>query len=84
MLAAVQSGDAKKVAEMIRQDPGFDVNMALDEYGWTLLHSACNRDSRSAVIPFFLAHPDIDGDMKKSSGQTPFYCACENGYTSCS
>ena len=84
MLAAVESGDAKKVAEMIRQDPGFKVNMDLNGYGFTLLHSACFDGERSAVIPFFLAHPDIDGNMKKSSGQTPFYCACENGYTSCS
>ena len=27
MLAAVESGDAKELAELIRQDPGFDVNI---------------------------------------------------------
>ena len=27
MFAAVKSGDANKVSELIRQDPGFDVNM---------------------------------------------------------
>ena len=27
MLAAVEWGDTKKLAELIRQDPGFDVNM---------------------------------------------------------
>jgi len=32
MLAAVQSGDVKKLAELMRQDPGFDVNMGLGEY----------------------------------------------------
>ena len=39
MLAAVKKGDAKELAELMRQDPGFDVNMVVDEYGYTLLHS---------------------------------------------
>jgi len=51
MLAAVQKGDAKAMAELMRQDPGFDVNMAVDGNGWTLLHHACFSDSRSPVIP---------------------------------
>jgi len=29
MLAAVKEGDAKELSELMRQDPGFDVNM-----GW--------------------------------------------------
>ena len=36
MLAAVQSGNAKKVAELIRQDPGFKENMDQDEYGYLI------------------------------------------------
>ena len=83
MLAAVESGDAKKVAEMIRQDPGFKVNMAVDEHGTTLLHFAGQGNSRSAVIPLLLAHPDIDVNVKNKSGATPFYLACYHGYTSC-
>jgi len=47
MRAAVKSGDAKKVAELIRQDPGFNVNMAVDGYGYTLLHEACLESSSS-------------------------------------
>ena len=39
MLGAVEKGDAKKVAELIRQDPGFKVNMAVDGDRSTLLHS---------------------------------------------
>ena len=82
MLDAVKSGDAKKLAEMIRQDPGFDVNiMVQDGAGRTLLHYACLGDSRSAVIPLLLAHPDIDVNVKNRSGGTPFYYAC--GYPSC-
>ena len=76
MKAAVESGDAKKVAELIRQDPGFNVNM-VDGRGWTLLHHACcGTDSRSAVIPLLLAHPDIDVNAKSNGGCTPFSWAC--------
>ena len=82
MLDAVRSGDAKKVAELIRQDPGFKVNMAVDGSGVTLLHYACLGDSRSAVIPLLLAHPDIDVNVKNRSGGTPFYHAC-GGRASC-
>jgi len=82
MLDAVRSGDAKKVAEMIRQDPGFDVNMDQDGNGHTLLHFACWDDS-SSVIPLLLAHPDIDVNLKDSTGWTPFYWACWNGRPSC-
>ena len=83
MLAAVFNGDAKGLAELMRQDPGFDVNMGLDGDGWTLLHFACNSDSRSAVIPLLLAHPDIDVNLKTKYGSTPFYLACQNGSPSC-
>ena len=83
MEAAVQSGDAKKVAEMIRQDPGFKVNMDQDGNGLTLLHHACFDGKRSAVIPLLLAHPDIDVNLKNKYGQTPFYWACHFGNTSC-
>jgi len=76
MLAAVYGGDTKKLAELIRQDPGFNVNMDQDGNGWTLLHHACARDSRSPVIPLLLAHPDIDVNVKESGGHTPFYLAC--------
>ena len=48
MLAAVKSGDAKKVAELIKQDPGFKVNMD-HGLGRTLLYHACYEDSRSAA-----------------------------------
>ena len=76
MLAAVNSGDAKKLAELIRQDPGFNVNMDQNGNGNTLLHYACEDDSRSAVIPLLLAHPDIDVNVKGIDGRTPFIYAC--------
>ena len=84
MLAAVKKGDAKELAELMRQDPGFDVNMGLDDSGSTLLHFACEgSDSRSAVIPLLLAHPDIDVNGKTRYGSTPFIWACVKGRTSC-
>ena len=46
------------------------------------MHYACEDDSRSAVIPLLLAHPDMDVNVKNSSGSTPFYIACY-GRTSC-
>jgi len=35
MLAAVLDGDVRKLAELIRQDPGFSVNKRLDGDGFT-------------------------------------------------
>jgi len=83
MLAAVESGDAKKLAELIRQDPGFEVNMAVGGAGQTLLHYACDENHRSAVIPLLLAHPDIDVNKKDILGSIPFSSACANGLASC-
>ena len=83
MLDAVESGDAKKVAELIRQDPGFNVNMVLDGFGVTILHFACEwSDDSSPVIPLLLAHPDIDVNVKNKYGWTPFFYAC-GGSPSC-
>jgi len=82
MLAAVKKGDVKELVELVKQDPGFNVNMAVDGNGWTLLHFACNNDSRSAVIPLLLAHPGINVNLKDRDEQTPFNYAC-SGCTSC-
>jgi len=83
MLAAVEKGDAKRLAELIKQDPGFKVNRVQDEDGVTLLHIACNGDGRSTVIPLLLAHPDIDVNANNKGGCTPFLYACIWGCTSC-
>ena len=81
MWAAVMDGDAKKLAELMKKDPGFDVNEDQLGDGDTLLHYACDWDRRS-VIPLLLAHPDIDVNVRGRYAETPFYRAC-NGYTSC-
>jgi len=82
MLAAVKSGNAKELAELIRRNPGFKVNM---DHGarQTLLHFACVEDRRSAVIPLLLAHPDVDVNVKNKDGWTPFFRACDGGHPSC-
>ena len=82
MEAAVKEGNAKKLSELMRQDPGFDVNKDLGR-GSTLLHHACFEDSRSAVIPLLLAHPDIDVNVKDRGGFTAFMNACSKGSTFC-
>jgi len=46
MEAAVKKGDVKKFAELMRQDPGFNVNMDLGN-GCTLLHDACRENQCS-------------------------------------
>ena len=86
MLAAVESGDSKELAELIRQDPSFDVNKVLDKDRNTLLHYACGEnenDRRSPVIPLLLAHPDINVNSKDNFGATPFFYACRYGQTPC-
>jgi len=70
---AVWEGDARKLAELMRQDPGFDVNQRLKNgSGSTLLHYACFGGNRSPVIPLLLAHQDIDVNQKNEYGWTPF------------
>ena len=72
MLAAVQRGDAKNLAELMRQDPGFDVNEK-DTNGCTFLHNACLESHRSPVIPLLLAHPGVSVNAKsRYAGFTPF------------
>ena len=83
MRAAVMRGDSKEVAELMRQDPAFDVNMDRDGNGGTLLQYACLGSNRSSVIPLLLAHPDIDVNLKDKIGWTPFCYASGNGFTSC-
>jgi len=75
MKAAVLNGDAKKVAELIRQDPGFKVNLP-NGNGWTRLHCACDGSRASTIIPLLLAHPDVDVNVNDECGQTPFFSAC--------
>jgi len=82
MKAAVVNGDARKLAELIRQDPGFDVN-AEDGDGDTLLYVACLKGNDS-VIPLLLAHPYIDVNSKGGTLlEPPFMSACRGGHTAC-
>jgi len=83
MLAAVESSDVEMLAELMRQDPGFKVNLGQEGYveNHNLLHIACFESS--VVIPLLLAHPDIDVNVRNIFGQTPFYWACRNGRAAC-
>jgi len=81
--AAVREGDARKLAELIRQDRRLDVNNQEGYFGSTALHSACVESHRSPVIPLLLAHPKINVNLKDNGDQTPFFWACREGRTSC-
>jgi len=72
MLAAIDEGDVEELAELMRQNPGFKVNMD-HGYGVTLLHHACLESSSSPVIPLLLAHPDINVSLKTRYGETPIF-----------
>jgi len=78
---AVNNGDEKELAELIRRDHGFNVNMP-NRDGVTLLHLAC-RIGADSVISLLIAHPNIDVNAKTDYGFTPFHLACYNGRTSC-
>ena len=82
MKAAIEKGDAKELAELMRQDPGFEVNK-VQRNGRTLLHYACWGSTSFPVIPLLLAHPDIDVNVKSNDGGTPFNLACIMGSTRC-
>jgi len=69
------------LAELMRQDSGFNVNMDQTGRGNTLLHIACRDCSCSTVTPLLLAHPDIDVNVKNNHGVTAFFLAC-GGHTS--
>ena len=83
MLAVIKEGDVKELAEVMRQDPGFKVNMDQNGSGWTLLHFTCLGSDKSAMIPLLLAHPNIDVNLKTKDGYTPFHYSCEYGRTPC-
>jgi len=72
MKTAVLDGDVKELAELMSQDPGFDVNMDQYGLGLAILHHACDGSDSSHVIPLLLAHPDIDVNVKTKSDRLPF------------
>jgi len=83
MWVAVCDGDAKKLGELMKRAPSFNVNASKDAYGWALLHYACVGNERTPVIPLLLTHPDIDVNLKTLFGCTPYYYAAARGHTSC-
>ena len=83
MEVGVENEDVRKLAELMRQDPGLKVNTGDGDDGWTLLHHACFRNDGSPLIPLLLAHPDIDVNVKNTKGETPFHIACRHGSASC-
>ena len=81
MFAAVKEGNVKELADLMRKDPGFDVN-GLGEDGGALLSLACSY-GRDDVIPLLLAPPEIDVNLEDSEGFSPVMSSCFDGRTSC-
>ena len=57
---------------------GFNVNIQ-DEYGWTLLHYACQY-GQLAIAKFLCKQNGIDINIQNIQGETPLHNACYFGY----
>ena len=76
---AAKTGKVKVVKDILSKYPHLDVNWK--NKGWSALYVACEY-AQDAIVSILLAHPDIDVNLKTSSGCTPFWCACNPGRTS--
>jgi len=79
---AVSSGKVEEVKEILGGNPTLDVNWKNRDTGWSSLHRACWSD-RGSIVSIFLAHPDVDVNLKSDDGSTPFNDSCFKGATSC-
>ena len=81
--SAAKDGRVEEVKSILRKNPSLNVNWKNEtQYARTALYSAC-RYGHNLVVPILLAHPDIDPNLKNTSGNTPFMFACYCGNTSC-
>ena len=80
---AADNGKVEEVKSILRKNPSLNVNWKSKERGaTTALYIACI-SGHDSVVSILLAHPDIDPNLKNTSGNTPFLIACANGNTSC-
>ena len=81
---AAREGDVSEVKKILRRNFSINVNVNWRnerELGFTALHVACDK-GRESTVAILLAHPDIDVNLKNSSGKTPFSWACFSGQIS--
>jgi len=75
-------GDVFEVKEILKSNPGIDVNWRAEGHR-SALFSSCINDHPS-VVAILLAHPDIDvNQIDDDDGWTPFLAACDIGSTRC-
>ena len=80
---AAKNGKVEEVKDILRKNPSLNVNWKNEGVGaYTTLFVACFH-GHDSVVSILLAHPDIDPNLKNTSGNTPFLIACANGNTSC-
>jgi len=73
---AARSGNFETVAELLGLFPELDINYRGPDYGWTMLHCACDQ-GKIGWVQILLAHPRIDVNVKSIlSGRTPLMAAC--------
>jgi len=81
--SAVGGGKVEEVKEILRSNPNLKVNWKNDKASdRTALIIACE-NGHDSVVSILLAHPDIDVDLKGTSGYSPFNSARSEGKTSC-
>jgi len=78
---AARSGRVLEVEEILRSDPGLNVNWR-DIDGLTALHLAC-ASGHDSIVSILLAHPRIDVNATDDNYYTPFLCVCRSGTISC-
>jgi len=80
---AACSGKVEEVKRILRKNPSLNVNWKNEKnYDITALFAACNQ-GHDSVVSILLAHPNIDPNLKRKFGWTPFITACYYGRTSC-
>ena len=80
---AVNGDKVEEVKEILRSNPNLKINWKNEkDNDRTALNSAC-LNGHDSIVSILLAHPDIDVNLKSTSGYTPFNRARANGKTSC-
>jgi len=80
---AVNGGKVEEVKEILRSNPNLKINWKKEkDSDYTALISAC-ANGHDSIVSILLAHPDIDVNLKSTSGYSPFNYARSKERTSC-
>ena len=78
MWLAVYDLDFESVKVLLKTARYLDINWQAENFHMneTALHSVC-RSHHTSLLPLLLAHPDIDINVRDTTGATPLYLACK-------